>query len=186
MAERGKGSVAYAGLWPRVVAFAVDYLAIAAYLVVLVAAGLVARLIAPGQVNVLFGSPLSGELTGFILITLPVTLYFALSESSARQASWGKRKLALRVTRADRQPLSRGRALGRTALKFVPWELAHACIWQVSFAGPQPSPIIGAGFALVWLLVGANVISLLASRKHQALYDWLAGSVVVRARAEAV
>ena len=69
--------------------------------------------------------------------------------------------------------------LARTALKFVPWELAHACIWQITFAAGQPSPLISAGFALVWVLVGANLVSLLVSRKHQTLYDWLSDTVVV-------
>ena len=170
----------YAGLWPRLLAFAVDYIAIAAYLVVLVGAGLAAQRFAPGAVTVLFGNPLSGELAGFVLITLPVTLYFALMESSPHQATWGKRRLGLRVQRVDGQPLSRGRALGRAALKFVPWELAHACIWQVTFAGPRPAPLIAVGFSLVWLLVGANLLSLLVNRKHQTLYDWLSDTVVAR------
>ena len=167
-----------AGLWRRILAFAVDYLGIAAYLVVLVGLGVGGRLAAPGLVNALFGNPFTGELTGFLLITLPVTLYFALNEASPRQATWGKRKLGLRVMRLDEQRLSRGRSLWRTALKFVPWELAHACIWQVSFSAGQPSVLIGAGFALVWLLVGANVVRLLLSRTHQTLYDWLSASVV--------
>ncbi len=171
---------AYAGLWPRVLAFAVDYIAIAAYLVLLVAAGVAAQRFAPSVVRAAFGNPFSGELAGFALITLPVTLYFALAESSAQAATWGKRKLHLRVERLDGQRLSRARAFGRTALKFVPWELAHACIWHITFAGPRPSPLIGAGFALVWLLVGANLVSLLVSRNHQTLYDWLSHSVVIR------
>jgi len=170
----------YAGLWPRWLAFAVDYIGIAAYLVVLVAAGWAARRFAPGAVAVLFGNPLSGELTGFALITLPVTLYFALMESSPRQATWGKRRLGLRVQRLDRQRLSRGRALDRAALKFAPWELAHACIWQVTFAGPRPSALIAVGFSLVWLLVGANLVSLSVNRQHQRVYDWLSDSVVAR------
>ena len=171
----------YAGLWPRVLAFAVDYILIAAYLVLLVGAGVAAQRLAPAVAGAAFGNPLSGELTGFVLITLPVTLYFALGESSARQATWGKRKLHLRVQRLDGQPLSRARGLGRAALKFVPWELAHACIWQITFAGPRPSPLIGAGFALVWLLVGANLLSLLLNRKHQTLYDRLSATAVVHA-----
>jgi uncharacterized RDD family membrane protein YckC len=170
-----------AGLWPRVLAFAIDYLPISGYLVLLVVLGSTARLIAPEMANAVFGSPLSGELTGFLLITLPVTLYFALLESSAWQATWGKRRLGLRVTRTDGARLSRGRSLLRTGLKFVPWELAHACIWQVSFAGPDPSPLITGGFVAVWLLVGANPVSLLVTRDHQTIYDRLSGAVVVRA-----
>lgn len=148
---------------------------------VLVGVALAAQRFAPDIVRGLFGNPASGELTGFVLLTLPVTLYFALMESSAQQATWGKQKLSLRVIGPDGQRLSRGRSLVRTVLKFVPWELAHACIWQVSWAGPRSSPWIAAGFTLVWVLVGANVVSLLASRKRQALYDWLSGTVVVRA-----
>ena len=170
----------YAGLWPRALAFAVDYLVIAVYLVVLVAAGAATRVLWPGLANAVFGNPFTGELTGFALITLPVALYFALGDASARQGTWGKRALHLRVHRLGGQPLSWSRALGRTALKFIPWELAHACIWQITYAGSNPSPLISAGFGLVWVLVGANVVSLLISRNHQTLYDWLSGTVVAR------
>ena len=169
----------YAGLRPRALAFAVDYLAISAYLVVLVGISLAARQLAPAALGALFGNPFSGELSGFVTITLPVALYFALMESSARQASWGKRRLDLRVQRVDGARLSHSRSLGRTALKFIPWELAHACIWQISFATDKASPLISVGFVVVWLLVGANLLSLLVNRKHQTLYDWLSGSVVV-------
>jgi uncharacterized RDD family membrane protein YckC len=171
---------AHAGLWPRTLAFALDYLVIAAYLVVLVGLGLLAQQFAPSLTAALFGGPLSGEAAGFLLITLPVTLYFALSEASPRQATWGKQRRGLRVQTSGGVRLSLGRALGRTALKFVPWELAHACIWQITFAGPEPSPLITLGFALVWLLVGANALSVVLSPQRQALYDRLAGTVVVR------
>ena len=69
--------------------------------------------------------------------------------------------------------------LGRTLLKFIPWELAHTCIWQVSFAGQESSPLIYVGFASVWVLVGVNIISLLLSKSHQTLYDQLTDSFVV-------
>jgi len=75
--------------------------------------------------------------------------------------------------------LSKSRAFVRTILKFVPWELAHTCIWQFSFATEEPSPLITVGFILVWIIVGANVVSLLRSPSHQTLYDRLAGTYVV-------
>ena len=103
-----------------------------------------------------------------------------MGDASARQGTWGKRKLGLRVQRLDGQPLSRARALARAALKFVPWELAHACIWQITVAGAAASTLISAGFVLVWVLVGANLVSLLVSRQHQTLYDWLSHTIVVR------
>jgi uncharacterized RDD family membrane protein YckC len=171
----------YAGLWVRVLAFAFDYLAIALYLVVITILSLTVTSAFPNLPRVLFGNPGSGQITGFFAITLPVTLYFALLESSAWQATWGKRRQRLKVIRTNGERLSRTRAVGRTVLKFIPWELAHTCIWQVSFAPQGPSPLITAGFALVWILVGANAISLLISKSHQTLYDQLAGTYVVTA-----
>lgn len=175
-------TMAPAGLWVRVLAFAVDYLPIAAYLAVLVAGG--AWLVRSSQplAGWLFGGPVTGEATGFLLITLPVSLYFALSEASASQATWGKRRMGLMVTDLVGTRLSLLRSIGRTALKFIPWEIAHACIWQVSFARDPSSATYVVGFAVVWLIIAANIVSLLVSPSRQTLYDRLAGTVVVHGR----
>jgi uncharacterized RDD family membrane protein YckC len=85
-----------------------------------------------------------------LLVTLPVTLYFALLEASSWQATWGKRKLNLRVVCTDRARLSVGRAVERTMLTFIPWELANTLIWQIRFAPTTPSSLITSGFVLVW------------------------------------
>lgn len=173
---------ARAGLWPRVGAFAWDYIPIAAYLCAMVGLGALINAVAPSLARALFGNPVAGEATGFLLVTLPISLYFALSEASTRRATWGKRKKGLTVVRSDGERLSGLRSIGRTALKFIPWELAHACIWQLRFAGAEPSPVLTAGLILVWVLVGANVVSLLVNEQGQTLYDLLAGTVVVPSR----
>ncbi len=168
-----------AGLWVRSVAFGFDYVLIAAYLATLVAAGTLVNRLSQPLANALFGNPVSGEASGFLLITVPVSLYFALSEASLRQATWGKRRMGLEVTDLEGRRLSAARSFGRTILKFVPWELAHACIWQISFADDPRSPLYALGFAVVWLAVGANVASLLLSPARQTLYDRLARTLVV-------
>jgi len=137
---------------------------------------------APALAKVLFGGPFAGEASGFLLITLPVILYFALPEASPRQATWGKALSGLMVTDLAHMRLSPLRSICRTVLKFIPWELAHLCIWQVSFAREPSSPIYAIGFAIVWLIVGANVVSLLVSPTRQTLYDRLAGTLVVHGR----
>lgn len=169
-----------AGLLTRTVAFAFDYIFIFLYLVLLISIGLIVNLVFPDLTSVLFANPLSAQLTGFVILTLPVTLYFALFEASDWQATWGKRHRGLKVTGLDGKRLTRLRALARNVLKFIPWELAHACIWQISFAGEEPSPLISIGFILVWVLVGANVVSLWISPRQQTLYDRLAGTCVVK------
>lgn len=170
----------YAGLWARLTAFALDYILIAGYLICVVALSSVINTLLPTILPRAFANPLSGQITGFFLVTLPVTLYFALLEASAWQATWGKRRKGLRIIRRDGSRPSYTRAIGRTVLKFIPWELAHTCIWQITFAPQEPSPLIIAGLALVWILVGANVVSLLISQTRQTLYDRMAGTFVVR------
>ena len=46
-------------------------------------------------------------------------LYFALFESSAKQATWGKQIVGLRVTDGNGQRISFARASGRTFAKFI-------------------------------------------------------------------
>ena len=176
---------AFANLRLRFAAFLLDYLVIAAYIIILI---VVSVLLGSGPLRQafqgLFANPNSSELSAFLLLVLPVILYFALFESSSWQATWGKRKLGLRVTDTHGERLSVARSLVRSLIKFLPWELTHACLWRIPGwpLNPQtPSPIITAGLILVWVIAGAYVISLLVSKKHQTLYDMIAGSYVVRA-----
>lgn len=171
----------FASLWDRILAFALDYIPIAGYITLLVIIGVTVNRTVPALASRLFGNPILGQLIGFLFITLPVSLYFSIGESSTRQATWGKLKMGLMVTRSYGARLSHAHALGRTALKFIPWELAHTCIWQISFQPRSDSPLILAGFVLVWILIGANVISLLVSKSHQTVYDRLAGTFVLKA-----
>ena len=170
----------HAGLGERVTAFAFDYIIITGYLFFIVAIGLVVNMFFPTITLALFSNPLSGQMTGFLIITLPVSLYFILCEASTWQATWGKQRKGLQVIRVDGAQLTILRSIGRTALKFIPWELAHTCIWQIRFAQPAQSPIITVGFVLVWVLIAANIISLWISSMHQTLYDRLAGTYVVK------
>lgn len=177
----GRRSQQPASLLTRAAAFGFDYLLISAYLIILVPVGLVLQLASPALSHALFGDPISGELTGFAVLTLPVTLYFAFGEASAAQATWGKRRLGLRVVAGDDQRLGLGRSLLRSGLKFLPWELAHATIWQFLFAGPKPPPLLDGALAVVWLLVGLNGLSVLVDRRHRAVYDLIARTTVVSA-----
>lgn len=169
-----------AGFWLRTLAFATDYIVIGAYVAVLIGAGAVVNQSWPAFANSLFGTALSSQAIGFLLLTLPAILYFSLAEAGPSGATWGKRRLGIRVTVLDGGRLGFGRALGRTLLKFIPWELAHTCIWQFSQATDEPSWLLDVGLGVVWLLVGANIVCMLRSARGQTVYDRLAGTVVVR------
>jgi len=170
----------YAGLWNRIKAFSADYLIISLYILVLVVVSYLIQSIYPAILQPLFLNPLTSQLTGFLMMTLPVTLYFALSESSSHQATWGKRWQGLKVIHVNGSGISFGRAVSRTLIKFIPWELAHTCIWQISHSGREPGLLIQTGLILVWVLIGMYIGTLLISFKNQAPYDWFTNSVVVR------
>jgi uncharacterized RDD family membrane protein YckC len=165
--------------WKRLLAFALDYIIISAYLVVLVILGVViARTPAGPGFRALFDDPNSAEATAFLLLVVPVLLYFAIFESSRWQATWGKRVLKLRAETTSGERAGFLRALWRNALKLLPWELTHACLWRIPGwpFDPQTPPLwINIGLILVWVIVVVYVVSLLFSRTGQTLYDHLAG-----------
>ncbi len=176
-------SAQQAGLRPRLLAFALDYLLIAAYATAL-AAVTVAASESPlrSGLATLVATPASRDAVAFVTMVLPVILYFALQEGSARQGTWGKRRLGLRVTALGGGRLPLGRALLRSGVKFLPWQIAHTCLfhfpgWPLAPAEPPPGVI--AGFGLVWLLVLGYLAPLAFGKSHRTPYDRLAGSAVV-------
>ena len=170
----------YVGFWRRAGAFALDYLLILLYLVVMTLVFFLANSFF-GLSQWLFTDRLRAQLTGFILITLPITLYFAFGESSGQQATWGKKRMGIKVTDYNREPISFWRALLRTILKFIPWELSHTLIWTIYFSPQTESAWISYGFVLVYLLIGLNLLSLGITKTHQTLYDFIIHTYVVRA-----
>ena len=167
-----------AGLGVRLGAFAFDYLPILAYLTALVGVGAALGRAFPEAVAGAFAGAASAQAIGFATVTLPAGLYFALSEASTRQATWGKRRLRLQVVGPGARRLGLRRSLARTALKFVPWELAHGAVWGFTLAGDAAAPGATVLLILTWVGVGANVAAIARSRR--TLYDLLAGTSVVR------
>ena len=168
--------------WRRIAAYLVDYLVIAAYVALLTGASFASS--ASRRLDfALSGSPAMGQLVAFVALTLPVMLYFAVSEASPWQGTLGKRVLKLRVAAHGKgSRLSFRRALLRAALKFAPWELAHTVLWRVEgwpLDTPQPTTVHWLGFALSLLWAGWYLLSLFVG-SQRTLYDRAAASVVVR------
>jgi uncharacterized RDD family membrane protein YckC len=134
--------------------------------------------LAPGAKRELFSTPLKGQLFGFVMVTLPISLYFACGEAGSSGATWGKRRLCLRVVDQQGHTLALIHSVTRTVLKFLPWELSHFVIWQFSFAGSKAPVALTVLLVLVWVLIGANVVSALASRERLTLYDRLSRTQV--------
>ena len=167
----------YAGFWKRAGAFALDYIIIFGYLIALTLLLLFLNNIFNSD-RFLFKTRVQSQFMGFLFVTLPITLYFAFGESSSRQATWGKQRQKLKVTDYNGNKVGFWRAFARALLKFIPWEISHTLVWAIYFS-PQTNPfLINYGFGLVYLLIGLNVVSLIMTKTHQTLYDFLAKTFV--------
>lgn len=169
----------------RAWAFALDYLVIAAYGLALAGLSFLLKDTALARGVVSFATtPATRQLLGFLVLTLPVILYFAFCESSTGRATWGKRVAGLEVVGLFEPRLSRPRTLVRALVKFLPWELAHGCLWRIEgwpMEPRQPTPTILAGLALSWLLVIVWIVSIFVARGRTP-YDRAAGSRVLAVR----
>jgi uncharacterized RDD family membrane protein YckC len=166
----------------RIAAFGVDYLIIAAWIGLITAIGFGARAllgIESGPI-VSQADKLRGHALAFLSLTLPVILYFAIAESSGWRATVGKRALGLRVLTVTGKRVGLGRSLVRSAIKFLPWEVAHTAIWHVPgqpFVS-EPAPINFLGYAVA--LAGAGVFAAAVFRgRGRTPYDLVAGTMVV-------
>jgi uncharacterized RDD family membrane protein YckC len=168
--------------WRRLVAGLIDFGVIVAYISVLTGVSFAVR----SAMRLGFSPPtsvpakLAGQAMAFGVLTLPVILYFALSESSRRQATAGKRLMSLRVTTIAGTRLSIGRSLLRSAGKFAPWELAHTALWQIPgqpFAS-EPTALNMVGFLAAIGFVAWYGVSLFVSSRRTP-YDRIVATQVV-------
>jgi uncharacterized RDD family membrane protein YckC len=134
----------YAGFWRRVAAVLIDGLILS---VVTVPAGL-----SMGDVDANGPGGPGGLSPGLVTLSTVVQwLYYALLESSSKQATVGKMALGIRVTDLEGARISFGRATGRYFGKIL------------------SGLILGIGFLMAAF-----------TERKQALHDLLAGTLVVR------
>lgn len=175
--------IQYAGFAKRLKAFAFDYLIILAY--ILVMAGVNFGIILRGRmledISPYFASPVIKDVVAFFTLILPVILYFTFQESSPRQGTWGKQKVGIRIINTQGKTLSKMQALVRSLVKFLPWQIAHTCIYQMKeiVPGDPLEPFDITGFVLVYVLVGIYLAAMFISKKRRTPYDRLSGSYVI-------
>ncbi|MCK5945101.1 MAG: RDD family protein [Planctomycetes bacterium] len=121
-----------AGPFARLLAYLVDWLLFAVWAG---AATAVALLAGGGDGEHWTTDPWRSQLYGALITTIPFAAYLTLCEGSARGATVGKRLLGLRVVTARGERLPRLRALARTLVKLLPWELGHTAAHQLLTAG---------------------------------------------------
>ena len=113
-------------------------------------------------------------LAALLNFSVPTWTYFVLSDSSASGATVGKRLLRIHVTRLGQGRIGPGRALGRTAVKLLPWELTHLSAFALSSV---LGLAIANGLLVIYLAVAAY------TRGRRSVHDYVAKTEVCRSSA---
>ena len=127
--------------------------------------------------------PVKAEITGFLTLTLPVILYFTLSETSRYNGSAGKRKMKLKVTTVNFRRAGFWQLLVRNCIKFLPWELAHFCIYQLYYFRMikiEPPGWVLTGLVLTQGLAILYFIFILVNKDNRSIYELLSDTRVIR------
>jgi uncharacterized RDD family membrane protein YckC len=166
----------------RAAACTLDFLVVFAWLALLLGIGVgVLRIIgSDGERTV---SPVVMDLVAFCLTVLPVSVWFAVQEGGPKQATWGKRRVGIRVEAAAGGPLGMRRALVRSIVKFAPWQIAHTSLFHVPgwpFQPEDPGVVVMSGLIGSQALVVVYVLVAVVTRRHRTPYDVVSGAIVVR------
>ncbi len=171
----------FASPWQRIAAYVLDY---ALLFSILIAIQLMLWFFAKGFPYSLMKTGFQIELWVLFSISLPTWLYFTLSEQSRRQATLGKQFFHLQVARASGKRIGLGRALLRTVIKLLPWELTHMTLLVPLPIWWDASPGFPAGLIVVYLLIGIYLAALFMTRRRQSIHDLLLDTVVVKGNRE--
>ena len=124
-------------------------------------------------------SNVQAQLVGFFSLTVPVFLYFFLTESGNQNATVGKRFFKIKV---KSHSISRKASVfKRNLFKFLPWEIAHVGVHWLFFYSSQNIEIP----VWVWLLlilpqvtVIIYIISIIISKGKSSVYDNIGGTQI--------
>jgi len=164
----------YVGLSRRIMAFALDFIFIGGYILLLLCIGFGINTASDGIS--LFESPVAMNVLAFCVLVLPVIIYFSIQESSSYQATWGKRKVKIKVVNTHGVRISLFQAIIRSAIKFLPWQIAHTSVIYLWFGYQSQILLLIALFAQG--LVVIYFICIWLEKKHRAIYDLIAGTFV--------
>ena len=152
----------------------IDYVVIILYALLLFA--LSALLKDAIDLNLDLGSPWQNQIVSFLLLTLPVFLYFYISEKRNSNSTLGKKALKLKVISDN------GNVFLRNVIKFLPWEVAHIGVHHIVFYNEQQeSPIwVWSCLIIPQIVLIVHAFSVFLSKGERSVYDKVAGTRITR------
>ncbi len=115
-------------------------------------------------------------LAAVLSFSLPAWLYFCLCDHATTGATIGKRIMGLQARAIGTGRISLWRALARTAIKLLPWELAH--IFGFALAEKVSNGVQTAGLIASNLMIIAYLAIFLATGGKRSLHDIIARTEV--------
>lgn len=110
--------------------------------------------------------------------SLPAWAYFTLADYLPGGATLGKKWLKIRTCTEDQQHMTMGRALGRTALKMLPWETTHAAAFLFVRELGVFELINWIGIMITYVLVFVFLIVAWRSQGEHSVHDLAIGTRV--------
>jgi len=164
----------------RFIAFSIDYILILFYAGLLYLSSLLFQYFSANELGE--PNPLMGQVIGFLLLTLPVFLYFLLSEKSKRKGTIGKRISKIQVVVvAENKTDSIKPILVRNFLKFLPWEIAHTGVHWVLFYSRhnEQTPIWVYTLSIIpQVAMIFYFITIITTNGNRSFYDKIAGTKI--------
>jgi uncharacterized RDD family membrane protein YckC len=156
-----------------------DLVPIVGWFALLTGVGAAVRAVAPAALASRVAVPLLATDVAVVATTvLPVGLYLVAGEAGAHRAGRGKRRAGLQVVTADGGGPSVRRVATRTAVKLLPWQLAHIAVARLILGAGGPV-VTWTAYALSLALPLLSVTTALRDPRQQALHDRVAGTRVV-------
>jgi len=163
----------------RLIAFSIDYILILFYAGILFLSSLLLQYLSAKQLSA--PGPVKGQLIGFFLLTLPVFLYFLLSEKSKKKGTIGKRISNILVKTVDDKPTATQQLFVRNFLKFLPWEIAHTGVhWVLFYSRNNEQTPLWVYILLIvpQLAIVFYIITIIRSKGNGSFYDKIAGTKI--------
>ncbi len=157
----------------RFAAFCIDYIIIAVFMLLLFWISQILNL------KDLILTPISGQFLSFFSLTLPVFLYFFLSEKSKNRATIGKKIMNISICSYSSN--KKLRIFQRNILKFLPWEIAHTGVhWIVFYSKHENNTPLWVLFLLILpqIILMFYVFTIITSRGESSIYDQIANSKI--------
>lgn len=163
----------------RLKAFLIDYSIILVYIGFLYGITMLFYRIFPQSLQNI--DPVAEQISGFICLTLPVILYFTISEKSKYSGTLGKRIFHLHVVSTHLSKANFRQLFIRNIIKFLPWTIAHFFVFRLfeykrNMVSP-PEWVLG-GLILSQVLALIYLVFLFINN-HRNLYEVLSSTKVI-------